>query len=76
MPLPFGDGEFDRVFTSNFFHHLQPDGRAAFVAEARRVGSELVVVEGADKFTPTELADELGNTQVLHEGRWFTVVAS
>ena len=44
-PLPFEDGEFDRVFTSLFFHHLSRDGRAAFVAEALRVGRELVVVE-------------------------------
>ena len=44
-PLPFGDGEFDRVFTSHFLHHLSADRRAAFIAEARRVGRELVVVE-------------------------------
>ena len=44
-PLPFDDGEFDRVFTSHFFHHLSPDRRAAFIAEARRVGREIVVVE-------------------------------
>jgi ubiquinone/menaquinone biosynthesis C-methylase UbiE len=50
-PLPFDDGEFDRVFTSLFLHHLPPDRRLAFIAEARRVGRELVVVEdvhGAD----------------------------
>jgi SAM-dependent methyltransferase len=44
-PLPFADGAFDRVFTSHFLHHLPADRRAAFVAEARRVGRELVVVE-------------------------------
>jgi ubiquinone/menaquinone biosynthesis C-methylase UbiE len=44
-PLPFDDSEFDRVFTSHFLHHLSPDRRAAFIAEARRVGRELVVVE-------------------------------
>jgi ubiquinone/menaquinone biosynthesis C-methylase UbiE len=44
-PLPFGDGEFDRIFTSHFLHHLPPERRAAFIAEARRVGRELVVVE-------------------------------
>lgn len=46
VPLPFRDGEFDRVFTSLFFHHLPPAGRGEFMAEARRVGRELVVVEG------------------------------
>ena len=44
-PLPFADRSFDRVFTSHFLHHLSPDRRTAFVAEARRVGRELVVVE-------------------------------
>ena len=44
-PLPFDDGEFDRIFTSLVFHHFSADGRAAFVAEARRVGRELVIVE-------------------------------
>jgi ubiquinone/menaquinone biosynthesis C-methylase UbiE len=44
-PLPFGDGEFDRVFTSHFLHHLSADQRAAFITDARRVGRELVVVE-------------------------------
>ena len=100
-PLPFDDGEFDRVFTSLFFHHLSPDRRAAFVAEARRVGRELVVVEDVRRpdapaeesrefvlddgshhhmhrhsFTAAELVAELGDGQVLHEGRWFVVVAA
>jgi hypothetical protein len=46
VPLPFADGEFERVFTSHFLHHLEPDARAEFLAEARRVGDGLVVVEG------------------------------
>ena len=99
--LPFGDGEFDRVFTSHFFHHLSPDQRAAFIAEARRVGRELVVVEDVRRadaaaeesqerdlshgsrhrmqrhsFTTVELVSKLGGGQVLHEGRWFVVVAN
>lgn len=100
LPLPFNDREFDRIFTSHFFHHLEPDGREAFIAEARRVAHEVVVVEGtraADdppeewhertgsdgathrfyrrSFTAAELVEELGGGQVLHEGRWFVVVA-
>jgi len=27
-------------------------------------------------FTAAELAEELGDAKVLHEGRWFTVVAA
>ena len=100
-PLPFGDGEFDRVFTSHFLHHLSADQRAAFIADARRVGRELVVVEDVRRadapaeethehvlsdgsrhrmarhsFTAAELISELGAGQVLHEGRWFVVVAN
>jgi SAM-dependent methyltransferase len=99
LELPFADGEFDRVFTSYFYCHLEPDERAHFLAEARRVAPELVVVAsmpGADDpleryeervlndgsrwtvfkrvFTGDQLAGELGDGEVLHEGRWFVVV--
>jgi demethylmenaquinone methyltransferase/2-methoxy-6-polyprenyl-1,4-benzoquinol methylase len=47
VPLPFADGEFERVFTSHFYGHLAPDEREAFLLEARRVGGELVVVDAA-----------------------------
>ena len=47
VPLPFADRAFDRVFTAHFYGHLQGDERTAFVAEARRVGAELVVVDSA-----------------------------
>ena len=99
-PLPFRDGELDRVFTSHFLHHLPPHTRASFVAEARRVAGELVVVEDLShagtagegpheddlydgsahathrhSFTTAALLAELGGGRVLHEGRWFVVVA-
>jgi SAM-dependent methyltransferase len=45
--LPFPDCAFDRVFTGHFYGHLEPDGRTGFLAEARRVGRELVVVDAA-----------------------------
>jgi ubiquinone/menaquinone biosynthesis C-methylase UbiE len=47
VPLPFADGEFERLFTSHFYGHLLPAEREAFLAEARRVGGELVVVDSA-----------------------------
>lgn len=47
VPLAFGDGEFDRVFTSHFYGHLLPAERERFLAEARRVGRQLVVVDSA-----------------------------
>jgi ubiquinone/menaquinone biosynthesis C-methylase UbiE len=45
IPLPFGDGGFERVFTGHFYGHLDEGERAAFLAEARRVAPELVVVD-------------------------------
>jgi ubiquinone/menaquinone biosynthesis C-methylase UbiE len=45
--LPFEDGAFDRVFTGHFYGHLEPEARQAFLAEARRVARELVVVDSA-----------------------------
>jgi ubiquinone/menaquinone biosynthesis C-methylase UbiE len=44
LAMPFADGSFDRVFTSYFYCHLEPDVRERFVEEARRVAGELVVV--------------------------------
>jgi ubiquinone/menaquinone biosynthesis C-methylase UbiE len=47
VPLPFADGSFDRVFTSHFYGHLLRVERERFLAEARRVADELVVVDSA-----------------------------
>ena len=47
VPLPFGDGAFDRVFTGHFYGHLLGDERERFLAEARRVAPELVVLDSA-----------------------------
>jgi demethylmenaquinone methyltransferase/2-methoxy-6-polyprenyl-1,4-benzoquinol methylase len=47
VPLPFADGAFERVFTGSFYGHLQPDERERFLAEARRVAPELVVLDAA-----------------------------
>jgi ubiquinone/menaquinone biosynthesis C-methylase UbiE len=44
LDLPFPDGSFDRLFTSYFYCHLEEEGRLRFLAEARRVARELVVV--------------------------------
>lgn len=44
LELPFEDGEFDRLFTSYFYCHLEEPERVRFLAEARRVASGLVVV--------------------------------
>jgi SAM-dependent methyltransferase len=70
LALPFADGEFDRVFTSYFYCHLEEDERARFLAEARRVARELVVVAsvpGADD--PLERYEE----RILDDGSSWTV---
>jgi ubiquinone/menaquinone biosynthesis C-methylase UbiE len=47
LPLPFHDASFDRVFTAHFYGHLEEADRTSFLAEARRVAPELVVVDSA-----------------------------
>jgi demethylmenaquinone methyltransferase/2-methoxy-6-polyprenyl-1,4-benzoquinol methylase len=47
LSLPFPNGSFERVFTGHFYGHLPPHERATFLAEARRVAGELVVVDSA-----------------------------
>ena len=47
IPLPFRDASFDRVFTSHYYGHLLAGERAEFLAQARRVAGELVVVDAA-----------------------------
>jgi ubiquinone/menaquinone biosynthesis C-methylase UbiE len=44
LELPFADGSFERVFTSYFYCHLEDADRLRFLAEARRVASDLIVV--------------------------------
>ena len=47
LRLPFQDRTFERVFTSHFYGHLTDDEGGRFLAEARRVAPELVVVDSA-----------------------------
>jgi ubiquinone/menaquinone biosynthesis C-methylase UbiE len=49
LQLPFPDGAFDRVFTGHFYGHLSTGERTAFLAEARRVAAELIVVDTAER---------------------------
>ena len=44
LALPFADGEFGRVLTGHFYGHLEAEHRGRFLAEARRVAPELVVI--------------------------------
>jgi ubiquinone/menaquinone biosynthesis C-methylase UbiE len=47
VPLPFADGTFERLTTGHFYGHLRAGERAAFLAEARRVAAEVVVIDTA-----------------------------
>lgn len=70
LALPFDDLAFDRLFTGHFYGHLEPDDRAAFLAEAHRVARELIVVDSARQpgHEPAEWQDRL-----LSDGSRFTV---
>ena len=68
LALPFADGSFDRLFTGHFYGHLQDRDREAFLAEAHRVASELVIVDSARRH---DHEPEEWQERVLNDGsRW------
>jgi SAM-dependent methyltransferase len=76
VPLPFADGAFERVLTGHFYGHLLADERAPFLAEARRVARELVVLDSArgdddEAETWQERKLEDGSRHRVYK-RWFT----
>ena len=70
IPLPFGDGTFDRVFTGHFYGHLEGSDRESFLAEARRVAPELIVVDSAVR--PDHEREEM-QERILNDGSAFEV---
>jgi ubiquinone/menaquinone biosynthesis C-methylase UbiE len=70
IPLPFLDDAFDRVFTGHFYGHLEGAAREVFVAEARRVASELIVVDSAVR--PDHEREEV-QERILNDGSAFEV---
>jgi ubiquinone/menaquinone biosynthesis C-methylase UbiE len=76
VPLPFEDRSFDRVFTGHFYGHLLDDERERFLAEARRVADELVVLDSAlrDDVEPEEWQERKLNDGSRHRvyKRFFT----
>ena len=70
LDLPFGDGAFDRVFASYFYCHLEEDDRMRFLAEARRVAAELVIVASRLK---DEVEPERYEERMLQDGSRWTV---
>ncbi len=75
LELPFGDGALERVATGHFYGHLEAGDRVRFLAEARRVAPQLLVVDSARRDdVPAERMDR----RVLDDGsrhevfkRWF-----
>jgi ubiquinone/menaquinone biosynthesis C-methylase UbiE len=70
LELPFPDGSFDRVFSGHFYGHLEPGQRERFLAEARRVAPELVVVDASLAHSDV---DEERQERVLRDGSRWTV---
>jgi len=72
---PFPDGTFARVATGHFYGHLERADRACFLARARRLAPELLVVDSArradvpaERMDPRVLAD--GSRHAVFK-RWF-----
>jgi ubiquinone/menaquinone biosynthesis C-methylase UbiE len=76
VPLPFADGEFERVFTSHFYGHLLERERTVFLREGRRVASAFLVVDSALRpgVEPEERQQRMLNDGSYHEvyKRYFT----
>ncbi len=66
--LPFEDQAFERVFTGHFYGHLDAQARERFRAEARRVATELVVVDSALR---PDVEPKEQQERILNDGsRW------
>lgn len=66
--VPFEDGAFERVLTGHFYSHLQAGEREPFLAEARRVPPELVVVDSA--IHPDRQPEEWEERTLNDGSRW------
>ena len=76
LALPVPNQSFDRVFTAHFYGHLDEPDRESFLAEARRVAPELVVVDSSresseqDEAHQERLLNDASRWQVYK--RWFS----
>jgi ubiquinone/menaquinone biosynthesis C-methylase UbiE len=70
LDLPFADDAFERIVTMSFYGHLEREDRERFLAEARRVTPELIVVDAAlhDDVDPEEWQE-----RILNDGSRWTV---
>jgi SAM-dependent methyltransferase len=72
---PFPDGSFERVATGHFYGHLEAPDRKRFLARARRLAPELLVIDSARR---EDVPAERMDPRVLNDGsrhevfkRWF-----
>jgi ubiquinone/menaquinone biosynthesis C-methylase UbiE len=70
FPLPFADKSFERLFTGHFYGHLEEPDRVGFLAEARRVADELVVVDSSLAHSPVAVEWQ---PRVLNDGSEWEV---
>ena len=68
--LPFPNDSFSRVFTGHFYGHIEAPARQRFLAEARRVAPELVVVDASREHSGI---DEHMSPRVLNDGSTWEV---
>jgi len=68
LDLPFADDSFERLFTGHFYGHLEEDARVRFLAEARRVSAELIVVDASHAHSP--VAEEIQERLLKDGSRW------
>ena len=68
LALPFPDDGFDRVLSGHFYGHLDEPQRTRFLAEARRVAPELVLVDASDGHS--DVAEEWSERRLRDGSRW------
>ena len=67
---PFANSSFDRVFTGHFYGHLGQPERERFLTEVRRVASQLIVVDSAQRPDRQPIERQL---RTLNDGQTFDI---
>jgi len=68
--MPFRSGAFDCVSSGHFYGHLQGSSRERFLAEARRVARQLLIIDAAWR---EEVPSESMQERTLNDGSRHTV---